>query len=453
MERGKRHEMSGWGRYPVQECVHYRPEKRRVVDEILRLGPETSYLARGLGRSYGDAALNLGGGVVEMTRLDRIMSFDAKAGVITAEAGLSVADIYELLLPRGWFVPVTAGTRFVTLGGAVANDIHGKNHHKVGSFSEFVDELTLLVPSGEVLTCSRDLRPEVFWATVGGLGLTGIILTVTLRLKPVETAYVRVDTRRMGSLAETLEAMAELDPRYDYSVAWIDCLATGASLGRTVLMHGREACLADLPQGLPDPFAAPPKPPLAVPFDLPSWVLNRHSVGAFNALYYAAHPSREYQLVHYDSYFYPLDSIGTWNRLYGASGFLQYQVTFPTEQAEEGLTVVLEALSSAGAASFLAVLKSFGEEGGGMLSYPSPGYFLALDLPLSPSTVRLLRDLEPEVLGRGGRLYAAKDSVMTPEAFRQMYPRLGEFRAVQRELDPDRRLSSSLARRLEILDG
>lgn len=445
--------MAGWGRYPVATGAWYRPERRREVAEVLAFAPEPNLLPRGLGRSYGDAAVNGGGALIEMTRLDRCLAFDEARGLLVAEAGLSIDTIFRVFGPRGWFVPVSPGTRFVTLGGAIANDVHGKNHHKAGSFGDFVDELTLLTPGGEVVTCGPEVRPEVFWATVGGLGLTGVILTVTLRLVRRETAWVRVDTRRLPGLEATLEAMRATDDDYEYSVAWIDCLATGRALGRSVLMQGIPAGLADLDTAVDDPLALPPKPPLAVPFDLPGWVVNPLTVRAFNALYYGVHGDEAYGLVDLAAYFYPLDSIHRWNRLYGRRGFLQYQVTFPPDEALAGLTAVLKALSGAGAASFLAVLKRFGDAGRGLLSYPSPGAFLALDLPRRPATEALLRDLEPAVLARGGRLYAAKDAVMSAGAFAQMYPRLAEFRAVKRELDPRGRLSSSLARRLGILDG
>ncbi len=453
MERGFAHELTGWGRYPKHECVHYRPEKRRGVPEVLQYAPEATYIPRGLGRSYGDQALNRGGGVLDLTRLDRLIGFDPETGILVAEAGASLALLYDVFLPRGFFVPVSPGTKFVTLGGAVANDIHGKNHHQAGSFGDHVKELELLTSEGDHLVCGPNLRPEIFWATVGGMGLTGVILTVTLQMKRVETCYVRVDRQQLGGLEETLHVMEATDPEFEYSVAWIDCLASGASLGRSILMQGVSAVEADLPLSIQNPLQPKPKLPLSIPLDLPSFSVNRYSVALFNEFYYRANGAGGYLLKDYGSYFYPLDSIGSWNRMYGRNGFLQYQVTFPHETALEGLTLVLEALSSAGASSFLAVLKGFGAQGKGLLSYPSPGYFLALDLPFKPSTVQLLQDLEPEVLGRGGRLYAAKDSVMSPEAFRQMYPRLKEFRAIQRELDPLAKMSSSLSRRLEVLSG
>lgn len=452
MVRPFRHPLSGWGRFPVLDCVHYRPEKRREVGELLCFGPEAHYIPRGMGASYGDNAVNEGGGVLDLTRLDRILAFDPETGVLECEAGLTLKTLFEVFLPRGWFVPVTPGTRFVSVGGCIANDVHGKNHHSEGSFADYVDELTLLTGTGEVLTCSRELHPDVFWATQGGVGLTGVILTVKMRLKAVETAYVRVDNRPMRDLEEALTVMEATDEHYMYSVTWIDCLARGRNLGRSVLMQGNPCLLEDLPASVPDPHAIPWKPSLTVPFDFPAGLVNRFTIGLMNEVFYRVNPEKLDKLAHFGSYFYPLDMISHWNRAYGRRGFLQFQVTFPFETAHEGLRDLLEALARRGAASFLAVLKRFGDAGEGWLSYPFPGFILALDVPWRPGLVEFLQGLEPDLLSRGGRLYLAKDSCMTPAAFREMYPRWREFRDLVRRLDPEGRLSSSQARRLGILD-
>lgn len=452
METARHHPVSGWGRFPVQVCAHYRPEKRRLVGEILRFGKEPHFLARGLGRSYGDTALNEGGGLIEMTRLDRLLAFDEATGVLECEAGVSIEALLEVFLPRGWMVPVTPGTKFVTLGGAVANDIHGKNHHLAGSFGKHLIELTLLTPRGEVRTCSPELSPELFWASVGGIGLTGVILTLKLRLARTESAWVRVDTTRLAGIEAALELMRATDDDYTYSVAWIDCLAQGPALGRSVLMQGDPATPDDLPGRIVDPLAVPPRLPCAVPVDLPGLVVSRPTVQLMNEVFYRSHPGGTYQLVDFESYFYPLDRIRHWNRGYGRGGFLQYQVTFPDETARAGLTIVLERLAGIGCASFLAVLKRFGAAGSGWLSYPFPGFTLALDLPHRPGIVTFLQELEPRVLAHGGRLYLGKDAVMTPQAYRAMYPRWRQFRDLQRDLDPEGRVSSSMARRLRMLD-
>lgn len=443
-----RRELSGWARYPVEACHEFRPERRGAVAEILASGGQSSYIARGLGRSYGDCALNRGAGVVNLTRLDRFLNFDEDTGEVRCEAGVSFEALLQTCLPRGWFPPVTPGTKFVTVGGAIANDIHGKNHHADGTFGAAVNEMTLLTPNGERVVCGPQRNADLFWATVGGAGLTGFILDARFRMLKVETAYLKADHLRVKGLAEAMRAMLDSDAGYRYSVAWIDGLARGKSLGRSVLMRANHARLLDLPAGTPNPLWPPPRGRCGVPFNLPSLTLNRWSVRAFNTLYYATHGDAAGKLVDFDAYFYPLDSIAHWYRLYGRRGFVQFQVSFPAASAEAGLAEVLEKLSASGRASFLAVLKRFGAANAGWLSFPSPGFTLALDLPMRDGLPRLLGELESRVLAHGGRIYAAKDALTTADAFRAMYPELGRFRALRAELDPRGLLSSSLARRL-----
>ncbi|HEY6064650.1 MAG TPA: FAD-binding oxidoreductase [Thermoanaerobaculia bacterium] len=445
--------LSGWGRYPVQTCRLFRPEKSASVGSILASGAEPSYIPRGLGRSYGDAALNENGGVISFERLDRFVAFDAEAGVLECEAGVSVESVIDHFLPRGYFVPVTLGTKFVTLGGAIASDVHGKNHHRVGTIASFLVDFRLLTPAGDAITCSRDLHPDVFWATVGGLGLTGFIQSLRLRLQPVETAYVLVDYRKAPNVDEALAAMEGSDASYEYSVAWIDCLARGPALGRSVLMRGNPAAARDLPSGIDDPLSIRRARRWSVPFDFPTWGLNRSTVGAFNEVFYRKHSDRSGELVDYDSYFYPLDSIRGWNRMYGRRGFVQYQVVLPSAASRAGLIDLLERFSASGRASFLAVLKSFGPGNPGLLSFPLRGYTLTLDLPMQDGLVSFLREMDEVVLGHGGRVYLAKDAVTTPETFARMYPQLGRFREIRDRLDTEGRLSSSLSRRVGIAPG
>lgn len=445
--------LGGWGRYPVEPGRLYRPERRAAVATILACGQETSYIARGLGRSYGDAALNRDGGLISLRRLNRFLAFDPESGVLHCEAGVSFAEIIATFLPRGWFLPVTPGTKFVTVGGAIAMDVHGKNHHRDGSIAGYVQGIELLTPAGELLTCSPAQLPELFWATVGGCGLTGVILTAQLRLQRVASAYVTVDYERAPDIEAALAALAASDARYQYSVAWIDCLKGGRSLGRSVLMSGNPAPPEQVRAHTDRPLALPQRRPKPVPFDLPAFTLNRLSIAAFNALYYAVHPGARAKLVDFDTYFYPLDALQNWNRLYGRRGFIQYQVVLPPESSRAGLIALLERFSRSGRASFLAVLKRFGPGDAGLLSFPMAGYTLALDLPYAPGLVPFLQELDRLVLAHGGRTYLAKDSVLTPETFAAMYPRLPEFRRVQRALDPLGVASSSLARRLQILHG
>ena len=380
-----------------------------------------------------------------------MLSFDEKTGVLSCEAGVSLEAIIESMLPRGWFVPTTPGTKFVTVGGAIAADVHGKNHHVDGSFGQFVEALDLMVASGEVVRCSATEDPDLFWATIGGMGLTGVIVSASVRLMRVESAWYDVEYRRYGDLDGVLEGIRDTNAGYRYSVAWIDCLASGRSLGRSVLMLGRDVRAADLPRKLCQrPLHVPSKLGKVVPIDFPSIALNPLSVKAFNAVFYGAHKSKQ-AFVDYDTYFYPLDGIDGWNRIYGKRGFLQYQALLPPETTRQGLVELLETISRARRASFLAVLKSCGPASQGHLSYLYPGHTLALDFPNEGDVRGFTETLDEILLRHGGRLYLAKDSVMSAETFASMYPRLDEFRAVKARVDPEQRFVSSQARRVGIV--
>jgi len=443
--------LSGWGRFPVETCRVFRPEKRAGLAAILASGGESSYIARGLGRSYGDAALNKDGGVISFERLNRLIAFDPETDVLECEAGVTFAEILDCFLPRGYFLPVTPGTKFVTLGGAIAHDVHGKNHHRAGTISNFVLDFRLQTPQGDVITCSPQQNSDVFWATVGGAGLTGLLLTARLRLQRVETAYVLVDFLKVNHFEDAIAAMAESDHLYEFSVAWIDCLARGKALGRSVLMRANPAKRSDLPSNSGDPLRLRRRSGHSLPFDFPPGFLNSFTVGAFNNLFYRLHQTISGRLADIDSFFYPLDSIRNWNRMYGRRGFVQYQLVFPLETSRTGLAEVLERVSASGRGSFLGVLKRFGDANAGLLSFPFPGYTLALDLPVSDGLVTFLSGLDEVVLRHGGRLYLAKDAVTAADSFAAMYPRLDEFRAVKARLDPKNRLSSSQARRVGIV--
>ncbi len=454
--------LSGWGRFPVEWCRVFRPEKRSEVASAFASGGQTSYIARGLGRSYGDAALNQNAGVIWPIRLNRFLSFDDVSGVLECEGGVSLAEIIQYFLPRGWFLPVTPGTKYVTVGGAIAADIHGKNHHRDGSFSNFVLDLKLLVPSGEILLCSPDLHSEIFWSTVGGMGLTGVVLGARLRLRRVDSAYVFVDYYRASNLEDALAMMDASDADYEYSVAWIDGLATGKTMGRSVLMRGNHAVAKELPSrnskfatrnlesGIRNPLAAGPRWNLFI--DFPSATLNQLTVSAFNAAFYALHRTTQRRLVGFEKFFYPLDAIDQWNRMYGKRGFVQYQIALPQASGRAGLSAILDRLARSGRASFLSVLKRFGDAGNGVLSFPLRGYTLALDIPAARGLVPFLHELDRMTLDFGGRVYLAKDAVLRAQDFTAMYPKLDSFRAIQRKVDPNRLLSSSMARRLGIGD-
>jgi decaprenylphospho-beta-D-ribofuranose 2-oxidase len=442
--------LRGWGRTaPSVATVHPAGDDAELVRLVTDAG-RRGVLARGLGRSYGDAAQNGGGVVVDMTSRHRVLSVDTEAALVEVEAGASLDQLMRLLLPLGLFVPVSPGTRQVTVGGAVAADIHGKNHHVDGSFGRHVVFMDLLCADGTI----RRLTPEseLFWATVGGMGLTGLVLRVTLRMKKVESAYCLVDTERCANLDDLLGRMAESDHRYTYSVAWIDCLARGSSLGRSVLTRGWSASLEQLPRRLRDhPLDFQPRQLAVAPPVFPSGLLNRATVAAFNEAWYRKAPrERRGEIQSIAAFFHPLDAVAQWNRIYGPKGFLQYQFVVPFG-AEDTLRRCIQMLGDAGQASFLAILKRFGPPSAGHLSFPTPGWTLALDIPIGAAILGGLLDrLDAEVIAAGGRQYLAKDSRLAASQIAAMYPRLDEWRGVRRAADPDGVFTSDLARRLRL---
>ena len=438
--------LSGWGRYPVQACELTRPER------YAELKPSAErVIVRGQGRSYGDASLNADGHVILSERLNRILEFDAATGLLRAEAGVTLQEVLDIAVPRGWFLPVTPGTKFVSLGGCFAADVHGKNHHGGGAFCAHVQEIEMVLADGTRTRCAAGKNPDLFWATAGGMGLTGIIGEVTQQLIQIESAKMLVQHRAAPDLDAGFKLLdgAEFDDVY--TVAWIDCLARSRSLGRSIVMRGHHAALSELPAGdRVRPFARVARRQRRVPLDLPSWVLNPLTVSTFNHLYYWSRGSKlEPFLTDYDPYFYPLDAVTDWNRLYGKKGFVQYQCALPTAGAFDGIQRILELLVASRRASFLAVLKRFGAAGKGMLSFPMPGYTLALDLPVRDvGLFELLDRLDGIVVRSGGRVYLAKDCRLAAGTFRAMYPRYDEWLAVKRTVDPGNRFSSSLSRRL-----
>lgn len=446
--------LTGWGNTAPSCAVVIRPEEPEEVDSVLTRPPTRGAIARGLGRSYGDAAQNAGGMVIESAEMHGLADLDVVQGRAVVGAGTTLDQLMRWLLPLGWFVPVTPGTRHVTVGGAIAADIHGKNHHVDGSFCEHVESFVLSTPTGQAAVNPAG-DPDLFWATAGGMGLTGFVLEAAIRLQRVETSSMSVDTERARDLDDVLSRMEEGDHRYQYSVAWIDCLARGAQLGRSVLTRGRHARLDELPvRARSRALAFDPKTRLAPPPWVPPGLLNRLTVRAFNEMWFAKAPKLQREkLSSLHAFFHPLDGLRDWNRLYGRRGFVQYQFLVPFGQ-ERALRVALEKLSAARCASFLAVLKRFGPANDGPLSFPAPGWTLALDIPVGPSALApLLDDLDDIVADAGGRVYLAKDSRLRPELVGEMYPRLQEWRRVQAKVDPDGVLQSDLSRRLGLTDG
>ncbi|MCA1415780.1 FAD-binding oxidoreductase [Bradyrhizobium sp. NBAIM20] len=434
--------VSGWGRFPVVDTEMLRPRAFAAVADAVVSGT----VARGNGRAYGDAAI---GAVrtVTMTGFDRIRWFDPATGRIRLEAGVLLSDLIETFGPRGFLPFVLPGTRFVSIGGAIAADVHGKNHHCEGGFGRYVDAILLRTGEGELIEASREQNSDAFFATIGGMGLTGVILEATLRLRKVETGWIR---ERVISASDLDAAMRALDAgdAATYSVAWIDCAARGKDLGRSLIYLGEHAGEDELPAGAAA-FPAGKHPGRGVPIDLPSVTLNRFGIRAFNELYYrmGARRAGGSHVVSLYPYFFPLDSLADWNRIYGKRGFLQHQCVIPENGARDVLGEILGRVARRGDASFLAVLKKLGE-GEGILSFPLPGYTLALDFPVRGDILNFLDEIDRLVVAAGGRLYLAKDARQSRETLEAGYPALPRFNAIRKALDPAGNIRSKLSQRL-----
>lgn len=404
-------------------------------------------LPYGNGRSYGDSNLNPGGVLLETRRLDRFIAFDAASGLLTCEAGMLLSEILRLCVPQGWFLAVTPGTQFVTVGGAIANDVHGKNHHRVGSFGNHVRQFELLRSDGSRRVCSTELHADWFAATIGGLGLTGLITWAQLQLRRISSTFIDSETIRFRSLEEFFELSRESEQDYEYTVSWIDCASSGKRLGRGLFSRGNHAGTAIDPDPVPrSRQGADVEHSRRMPFTPPFSLVNSATLKVFNLAYFhRQRADRVRSRQHYRSFFYPLDSVLEWNRIYGPRGFYQYQCVVPNARALDGIREMLDAIAASGMGSFLAVLKQFGElPSRGMLSFPMPGPTLALDFPnRGPRLHRLFDVLDGIVLRAGGRLYPAKDGRMGPTVFKAGYPRWQEFIDY---VDP--RFSSSFWRRV-----
>ena len=413
--------ISGWNRYPVIDTIPVPALSHTQLQSVVTHGFKG--IARGMGRSYGDSSL--ADTVIDLTTLDYLLDFDHVSGRLRCSAGATLNDLLNIIVSKGWFIPVTPGTKYVTVGGAIASDVHGKNHHLSGSFSDYILNFKLLIADGSIVTCSRDDNPDLFYATCGGMGLTGIILEADLRLLSINGAYVHKTTYKVTSLTELLELFA-IHNEITYSVAWLDCMQKGKSLGRSLLMLGEHADISNHQKSK--------HVPVSIPFDMPDSLLNPLSISIFNRLYYSLAPANQNsKLVHLDSFFYPLDVFGEWHRLYGKRGFLQYQFVIPKEAGVEAITAILEKIADSKLGSFLAVLKVFGKGNRNLLSFPMEGYTLALDFKIGRYTFELLDQLDDMVLDYGGRVYLTKDSRMSEKTFKHGYPSWEEFAAIRQK--------------------
>ncbi len=436
--------ISNWGNYPVVEGKSHRIASSVQLPPLLK--DKENMIARGLGRCYGDSSL--APFMLNMRPCRKITAFNKKTGAITCQAGVSLEELLNLLVPRGWFLPVTPGTKFITVGGAVAANVHGKNHHKDGSFCRHVTNIELMLEDGSTTHCSRKKNKKLFETTCGGMGLTGIILSVSFKLKPIKTAYIKEETIRARNLDEIM-AMFEESSDWTYSVAWIDCLAKGSNLGRSIMMRGEHAETGDLSSAQSDnPLILNKGIHLNVPVSLPSFTLNKFTVSVFNYLIYHKYKNETFTS-NYNSFFYPLDSIDNWNRIYGGKGFTQYQCVLPKETSREGIHKILTRISDSGLGSFLAVLKLFGKQDD-FISFPMEGYTLALDFPITGKLFPLLEELDRIVLNYGGRIYLAKDVRMTGDMFRNSYPNANAFITRIKEINPKNTFRSLQSDRLGI---
>ena len=436
--KAKQQKIRGWGNYPVIKSQVYRPESLKQLQAI---GKNTKkILAFGNNMSYGDASLSEE--TIDMKRLNKVLEFDKEKGICKAEAGILLSEILQIIIPYGWFVHVTPGTKFVTIGGCVASNIHGKNHHKYGNFSNCVKSFDIILASGELVHCTKEKNRDLFEATCGGMGLTGIIYSVEIELKKIESPFIEVTYTKCKNIDEVFKELEEKDKTHEYTVAWIDCLAKGNKLGRGIVMSGNHVKEKQ-------PLKVHSKKRINIPFNFPNIMLNKWSVKLLNALYYAMHKSTR-KRVHYDKFFYPLDNLHNWNRMYGKRGFIQYQFVLPIEVSEKNIKQILKIISGYGRASFLSVLKKFKNDDR-LLSFTKEGYTLALDIPLDKKTRQMAKELDEIIINNKGRIYLTKDSLMDAETFKKLYPQIDEWKAIKKKYDPETKFVSLEAKRVGLI--
>jgi decaprenylphospho-beta-D-ribofuranose 2-oxidase len=430
--------LHSWGNYPRHNTKAIRISQNNNANRIF--SDYSEFIPYGNGRSYGDSALN--DYVLNLRTQHYFLEFNPLNGQLRCQAGVLLSEIIDVFLPRGWFLQTTPGTKFITVGGAIAGDVHGKNHHVAGCFSEAVVEFQLILPNGDIKNCSKQKNTRLFQATCGGMGLTGIIAEATIQLKPVTSCEIDQNTIKNRNLEETFSAF-ESNKNYSYSVAWIDCLSSKKNLGRSILTVGEHATNENLQYTSEQLFS--------VPFTFPGFVLNKYSTRLFNNTYYWLPPKGiSKQKTTIDKFFYPLDAIGRWNRIYGKRGFTQYQFVLPLESSYEGLKSILIRISEAGMGSFLAVLKLLGKANENWLSFPMEGYTLALDFKIESRLFPLLNELDAIVLDHGGRFYLAKDARLSEDSFAVGYSKIGQFRELRKEFGMDQKLQSLQSKRLKL---
>jgi decaprenylphospho-beta-D-ribofuranose 2-oxidase len=439
-------QITNWGNYPVIEAEEISFSFDGQLEKMLP--DKKNFIARGNGRCYGDASLSKT--TINTLKYDKILSFDTINGILECQSGITLDQVLDVVVPKGWFLPVTPGTKYITVGGAVASDVHGKNHHVDGSFSRHVIEMDIVLANGDKITCSPDLNADLFWATCGGMGLTGVITRVKFDLKKIETSYIRQKQIKAKNLDEVLRLFDEYKD-YTYSVAWIDCLKKGENFGRSILILGEHASINDLNENQKqDPLKLPKKKKIIFPFQLPSFILNTYTVKAFNFAYYSKNTKKEINnVVSYEPFFYPLDAILHWNRGYGKKGFVQYQFVLPL-QSRQGLIDILNRISDKGMGSFLAVLKVFGKQDD-LISFPMEGYTLALDFPVTDSLFSFLNELDQIVLQYGGRIYLSKDARMKAQTFWESYSNAKKFQEIIKRYNPLGSVNSDQSERLQII--
>jgi decaprenylphospho-beta-D-ribofuranose 2-oxidase len=436
--------LTGWGNIPHSiSKVAYPREEQDIKGSLVA----DKFIARGLGRSYADQSTNTGHKVLRLEKMNHFLSFDEATGVLECEAGLTLEEIIQTLTPRGWFPMITPGTKYITIGGAIANDIHGKAHHADGSFVNCVYDFTILLADNRIIKASREENADLFWANFGGLGLLGVILTARVQLRKVETTYFVQKAVAAKNLDDMLKAIDASDKDYSSSVAWIDSLAKGKKLGRGVLTMGNHAKLGDLPSSLrSNPLKLGKKAKLTVPFYLPAFTLNTFTVSILNTVLNVMQKSAP-SISHYDKFFYPLDMINNWNRGYGKRGFIQYQFVIPMNNGGENIRKILEEITKSGCVPFLNVLKKFGK-GQGHLSFPFEGYTFAIDFPVTSRLKAFTRKLDQMILEMGGRIYLGKDAYLDESMFKAMYPEFREWLGTKKKYDPHNVFSSDLSRRI-----